>query len=50
MCEQVSECTYRAVENHEALVEVVMLHSGVAVELGQWVVASGHRHTHTQKK
>lgn len=37
-----SECTYGAVEYHEALVEVVMLHGGVAVELGQWVVAPGH--------
>lgn len=27
-------CTYRAVEDHEAVVEVVMLHGGVAVELG----------------
>lgn len=26
--------TYRAVEDHEAVVEVVMLHGGVAVELG----------------
>lgn len=42
----VSECTYGAVEDHEAVVEVVMLHGGVAVELGQWVVAPGHTHTH----
>lgn len=27
-------CTHRAVEDHEAVVEVVMLHGGVAVELG----------------
>lgn len=46
----VSECTYGAVEDHEAVVEVVMLHGGVAVELGQWVVAPGHTHTHTRSK
>lgn len=43
-------CTYGAVEDHEALVEVVVLHGGVAVELGQWVVAPGHTHTHTLRK
>lgn len=31
---------YRAVEDHEALVEVVVLQRGVAVQLGQWVLAS----------
>lgn len=38
-------CTYGAVEDHEAVVEVVVLHGGVAVELGQWVVAPGHTQT-----
>lgn len=31
---------YRAVEDHEALVEVVVLQRGVAVQLGQRVLAS----------
>lgn len=37
-----SVCTYGAVEDHEAVVEVVVLHGGVAVELGQWVITPGH--------
>lgn len=39
-----SSRTYWAVEDHEALVEVVMLHGGVAVQLGQWVVTPGTTH------
>ncbi len=46
----VSEGTYRAVEDHKAVVEVVVLHGGVAVELGQWVVAPGHTHTRSKKQ
>lgn len=40
--------TYRAVEDHEAVVEVVVLHGGVAVELSQWVVTPTHTHKHTR--
>lgn len=45
VCEWASECAYMAVEDHEALIEVVMLHGGVAVELGQWVVTPGEEET-----
>lgn len=48
MC--VNVCTYGTVEDHEAVVEVVMLHGGMAVELGQWVVAPRHTHTHTRSE
>lgn len=41
--------TYGTVEDHEAVVEVVMLHGGMAVELGQWVVAPRHTHTKSER-
>ncbi|KAF3836815.1 hypothetical protein F7725_004279 [Dissostichus mawsoni] len=37
-----SRSTYRAVEDHQALVEVVVLHGGVAVQLGKRVLAPGN--------
>lgn len=33
--------TYWTIQNHQALIKMVMLHDGVAVQLSQWMFTSG---------